>query len=110
MTRRTAERNERFYAFYTSNREVSNAKTPDVKGEFTDFTDFTVSVKGVYVASTQPPAPARARLYTYPLFSRCKIRKIRKTARRQGGISARYSPPGVKPVKSTVGTDMEATL
>jgi len=32
MTRRTAERNERFYAFYTSNREVSNAKTPDVKG------------------------------------------------------------------------------
>jgi len=45
MTRRTAERNERFYAFYTSNREVSNAKTPD-EGEFTDFTDFTVSVKG----------------------------------------------------------------
>mgnify|MGYP006270145853 CR=1 FL=1 len=110
MTRRAADHHQRFYAFYTSNREVSNAKTPDGEGGFTDFTDFTVSVRGVYVASTQPPAPARPRPYTYPLFSRCKIRKIRKTARRQGGISPRYSPPGVKPVKSTPRTDMEATL
>ncbi|WP_139043054.1 hypothetical protein [Halorubrum tropicale] len=104
------EQIDRFHGFHTSISEVGNEKPQDGKSEFTDFTDFTPSEMGVYVASPHPPARSRARLNTYTPFSRCEIRETREIARRRRGKSPTFDTPGVKGVKSPVGIDMEATL
>jgi hypothetical protein len=99
--------NNQFHGFHTSISEVGNQKSRYGSWEFTDFTDFTPSEMGVYVAPAHARTLARARCHTYPISTNREIREIREFARRQWGNFRRFSPPGVKRVKLTVGIDIE---
>jgi len=97
----------RFHGFHTSISEVGNQKSRYSGGRFTDFTDFTPSRMGVYVACSLARARPRTRPNTYPISNNREIREIREFARLQGGNSPRFRPRGVKGVKSIGGIDME---
>jgi len=99
-----------FHGFHTWICEVGNPKSPDGRGDFTDFTDFTPDERGVYVAGAPARARTRARRHTPLPFSRCEIREIREIARRRGAKSGRFSPPGVKGVKSPSDSLTEVIL
>lgn len=98
-----------FPGFHTSICEVGNEKPTDGKGQFTDFTDFTPSGMGVYVASARAPARARTRRHTPLPFGKREIREIREIALRRGAKIGLLRPPGVKSVKSPLVSDSEVT-
>lgn len=98
-----------FPGFHTSICEVGNRKPTDGVGEFTDFTDFTPSGMGVYVATAPARTRARTRRHTPLPFGKCEIREIREIARRRGGKIGLLSPPGVKSVKSAPVNDNKVT-
>jgi len=98
-----------FPGFHTSICEVGNRKPTDGVGGFTDFTDFTPSGMGVYVASALARARPRTRRHTPLPFGKCEIREIREIARRRGAKIGLLTPPGVKSVKSPLDCDSEVT-
>jgi hypothetical protein len=106
---RLSENEGRFPGFHTSICEVGNRKPTDGRGQFTDFTDFTPSRMGVYVASARARARPRTRRHTPLPFGKCEIREIRETARRRGVKIGLLRPPGVKSVKSPPVSDSEVT-
>lgn len=104
---RTSKTGDRFPGFHTSICEVGNRKPTDGRGVFTDFTDFTPSGRGAYVASAHARARPRARRHTSPPFGKCEIREIREIARLRGAKIDLPRPRGVKSVKSRAVSDSE---
>jgi len=101
--------NREFPGFHTSIYEVGNRKPTEGVEEFTDFTDFTPSKMGVYVASARARARSRTRRHTPLPFGKREIREIREIARQRGGKIGLLRPPGVKSVKSPRVSDSEVT-